>query len=75
MGIFSVPEVFQYTIQKALVGFPGVLNLADDIVVFGTDAAEHKNRLFAVIGYCRLSDSGLMLNVSKCQFGVSSVKF
>ena len=73
MGICSAPEVFQYTMQKVLVGLTGVLNLADDIVVFGKDAAEHKRRLVAVM--TRLSESGLTLNESKCQFGLSSVKF
>ena len=73
MGICSAPKVFQYTIQKVLVGLPGVLNLADDIVVFEKDAAEHKCRLVAVM--TRLSESGLMLNESKCQFDLSSVKF
>jgi len=35
MGVSAVPEVFQYTIQKILNGLSGVLNMADDIVVFG----------------------------------------
>ena len=38
MGVTSAPECFQYTIQKVLNGLSGVLNMADDIVVFGRDA-------------------------------------
>ena len=64
---------FQYTIQKVLTGLPGVLNMADDIVVFGKDAAEHKKRLVRVMN--RLSESGLTLNPGKCQFGLSSIRF
>ena len=72
MGISKVPEEFQYTIQ-VLVGLPEVLNLTGDIVVFGKDAAEHKSRLVAIM--TRLSDSGLTLNASKCQYGLLLVKF
>ena len=45
MGVTSPPECFQYTIQKVLNGLAGVLNMADDIVVFGRDAQEHQERL------------------------------
>ena len=51
---------------------PGVLNMADDIVVFGKDAAEHKKRLVGVMN--RQSESGLTLNPGKCQFGLSSIR-
>ena len=47
--------------------------MADDIVVFGKDGAEHRERLMKVMD--RLSECGLTLNASKCQFGVSSLKF
>ena len=40
MGVTSAPECFQYAIQKVLNGLAGVLNMADDIVVFGRDAQE-----------------------------------
>jgi len=73
MGVSSAPEVFQYTIQKVLNGLNGALNLADDIVVFGKDPAEHKERLLKVME--RFSNCGLTLNSSKCQFGVKSIKF
>ena len=33
MGVTSAPECFPYTIQKALNGLAGVLNMVDDIVV------------------------------------------
>ncbi|XP_048586200.1 uncharacterized protein K02A2.6-like [Nematostella vectensis] len=73
MGISCAPELFQYTIQKVLAGLPGVLNLADDIVVFGKDERQHKERLLSVMS--RLSESGLTLNPGKCQFGLSSITF
>jgi len=45
MGVSATPEVFQYTIQKIINGLSGVLNMADDIVVFGKDSEEHGDRL------------------------------
>ena len=48
MGVTSPPECFQYTMQKVLNGLAGVLNMADDIVVFGRDAQEHQERLLKV---------------------------
>ena len=73
MGTSCAPDIFHYTIQKVLTGLPGVLNMADEMVVFGKDAAEHKKRLVRVMN--RLSESGLTLNPGKCQFGLSSICF
>ena len=63
MGVTSAPECFQYTIQKVLNGLAGVLNMADDIVVFGRDAHEHQERLLKVMD--RLLECGLTLSVRK----------
>ena len=73
MGVSAAPEVFQYTIQKILNGLSGVLNMADDIVVFGKDSDQHRERLLQVMA--RLSECGLTLNGPKCSFGLSSIKF
>ena len=73
MGVTSAPECFQYTIQKVFNGLAGVLNMADDIVVFGRDAQEHQERLLKVMD--RLLECGLTLSEEKCEFGLSSVKF
>ena len=48
MGLTMAPGCFQYTIQKVLNGLTGVLNMADDIVVFGCNAQEHQERLLKV---------------------------
>ena len=73
MGVSAAPEVFQYTVQKILSGLSGVLNMADDIVVFGKDSKEHRERLMQVMA--RLSECNLTLNPAKCCFGLSSIKF
>ena len=73
MGVTSAPECFPYTIQKALNGLAGVLNMVDDIVVFVRDAQEHQERLFKVMD--RFLECGLTLREERCEFGLSSVKF
>ena len=73
MGVSAAPEVFQYTVQKILSGLSGVLNMADDIVVFGKDSKEHRKRLMQIMA--RLSKYNLTLNPAKCCFGLSSIKF
>ena len=69
----SAPECFQYTIQNFLNGLAGVLNMADDIVVFDRYAQVHQERLLKVMD--RLLECGLTLSEEKCEFGLPSVKF
>ena len=47
MGLSSASEIYQYTIQKAFSGLKGVQNFADDIVIWGSSAEEHNERLEA----------------------------
>ena len=47
--------------------------MADNIIVFGRDQDEHRQRLMKVME--RLSSSGLKLSASKCKFGLDSIKF
>ena len=48
-------------------GLAGVLNMADDIVVFDRDAQEHQERLFKSMD--RLLECGLTLSEEKCEVG------
>ncbi|XP_049524062.1 uncharacterized protein K02A2.6-like [Dermacentor silvarum] len=72
-GITSAPEYFQRQMSRLLEGLAGVVNLMDDILVFGRTTEEHDQRLQAVLG--RLQQAGVTLNAAKCTFGVSSVRF
>lgn len=72
-GINSGPEHFQRRMQEILVGLPGVINQADDILVFADDNTQHNERLTAVI--LKLKQHGITLNQSKCEFYQQSVKF
>ena len=73
LGVTSTSECFQYTIQNFLNGLAGVLNMADDIVVFDRYAQMHQERLLKVMN--RLLEYGLTLSEEKCEFGLPSVKF
>ena len=72
-GICSAAEVFQYCIQTALAGLPGVRNFSDDIIVYGKTHEEHNANLHKV--FERLRENGLTLNENKCEFGKSSLEF
>uniref|UniRef100_A0A147BJ81 RNA-directed DNA polymerase n=1 Tax=Ixodes ricinus TaxID=34613 RepID=A0A147BJ81_IXORI len=72
-GITSAPEFFQRQMSYILEGQDGVVNMIDDVLVFGRDSAEHDRRLAEVLD--RLARAGLTLNKAKCKFGVTSVGF
>ena len=72
-GICSAAEVFQEAVRQALAGLQGVLNLSDDLMVFGVDQTTHDQNLRAV--FQRLREKGLTLSKSKCEFNKSSLKF
>ena len=64
---------FQNTIRETLSGIPGVLNISDDILVYGRTQQQHDDNLRSC--FARLSDKHLTLNRSKCVFNKSSFEF
>ena len=72
-GISSAPEHFQKCMSEILTGLNGVVCQMDDVLVFGSDRAEHDARLLAVLQ--RVESAGVTLNAQKCEFGNTSVKF
>ena len=48
-GLCSSSEVFQQTIAQVLSGLEGVINLSDDILIYGCNPAQHNRRLRVVI--------------------------
>ena len=71
--ICSAAEVFQYCIQTALAGLPGVRNFSDTIIVYGKTHEEHNANLHKI--FDRLRENGLTLNGNKCEFAKSSLEF
>ena len=72
-GISSALEIFQRTMSEILKDVDGVICQMDDILVHGADQEEHDRRLRATL-HC-LQEAGITLNIEKCQFFKTSVKF
>ena len=70
-GLNSVSEIYQKVISDVLKSCNGVANIADDIIVFGTNASKHNARLHAVLN--KLPEFGLTLIPDKCRFRLSKL--
>ena len=73
MGISSAPEFFQREMAQITEGMPGVACMMDDVGVVGRTKQEHDERLERVLK--KLSSEGVTLNLEKCAFGCSSMKY
>ena len=65
--------MYQYVIQRTLQGIPGVRNISDNIIVFGSDQNSHDRNLELTLS--RLESKGLTLNREKCVFSVPELVF
>ena len=65
-GVASAPGIFQRMMEQLLNGIPHVGVLLDNVLITGITKEEHLTNLEEVLK--RLSDAGLRLKVSKCQF-------
>ena len=72
-GLSSAAEIFQNAIQSTLRDLPGIINISDDILVFGSTQEEHDKRLHACLR--RLREANLTLNRGKCRFRVTHVTY
>ncbi|KAM7300946.1 uncharacterized protein ISCGN_016523 [Ixodes scapularis] len=72
-GISTAPEFYQREMLRVLEGLDGLACLQDDIIVSGRTMEEHDKNLHKVLS--RLQQSGVTLNVNKCTFRQSKVKF
>ena len=72
-GANSAPEELQHVIRQLLADIDGVINIADDLLIYARDNAEHNQILLKVLE--RFREKGLTLNLQKCQFLQSSLEF
>ena len=72
-GITFTSKHFQKRISTILRDMEGLVCLIDDILVFGKTQHEHDECLYPVMK--RLQEAGLTLNLAKCEFRKSEVKF
>ena len=56
-----------------LEGLPGVRCLIDDIIIYGTNREEHDSQLMATLS--KLQAAGVTLNIKKCEFRKTEMKF
>ncbi|XP_033122752.1 uncharacterized protein LOC117121622 [Anneissia japonica] len=72
-GVNSAAEQFQNLIQSVLASLFGVINLSDDILVYGINSVEHNENLK---NFCqRLREKNLTLNKRTCEFNKDTVEF
>ncbi|BHF77222.1 hypothetical protein SprV_0502032600 [Sparganum proliferum] len=72
-GLCNASQTFQRFVDRVLRGLPFVYAYIDDILVASSTAEEHMEHLATV--FDRLQQFGVVLNPSKCAFGVSSLEF
>ena len=78
-GLSVSPEIFPKRVNQTLEGLEGVLNIADDILVYGVgDTAEqanadHDRKLEMLLQRCR--ERGIALNRDKIKLRLTRVKF
>jgi len=72
-GLRPAPAIFQRTLEQDLADIPGIVVYLDDILICGQNRDEHDARLNAVLN--RLQDWRFRLNIGKCKFHSSSVKY
>ena len=74
-GLMNAAAVFQRMMDHVLRGlhWTHVLCYIDDVIVFGSNWAEHNERLAIVLE--KLAGANLGLNLAKCSFGREEVKY
>jgi len=73
LGTCASSEIFEKIMQEILVGLPGVISFADDILIWGSSLAEHDTRLNSVLHV--LQERGATLNIDKCLISVTDMEF
>ncbi|XP_011859382.1 PREDICTED: uncharacterized protein K02A2.6-like [Vollenhovia emeryi] len=72
-GVKTAPGIFQKLIDEMLKGAKGAFAFIDDIIVGGTDSADHRRNLMEVLK--RLQDYGFHLRIDKCLFAQKKLEF
>lgn len=72
-GLKNAAQAFQRLMDTVLQGFHFTFVYLDDILIFSRSEAEHQSHLRQV--FERLREYGLVISLSKCQFGVSDIDF
>ncbi|PFX33304.1 Retrovirus-related Pol polyprotein from transposon 17.6 [Stylophora pistillata] len=72
-GLCVSSEIFQKHLHQELLGLPGVKCIADDLLIYGKDDADHDCNLEGFIKRCQLK--GIKLNRAKLDYRCKEVPF
>ena len=72
-GISSASEMFQRSVAQMIEGLEGVVNIIDDLLVWGDTIEEHDQRLIKVLERAR--EYNLKLNRNKCKIRTTEIKY
>ena len=72
-GLKNAAQAFQRLMDSTCQGLEFVFVYLDDILIFSRSHAEHKQHLKQL--FERLRDHGLIVSLSKCEFGVNEINF
>ena len=73
MGLSNANDIFEQCLRDILHDLPGVLNIADDILVFGETYQEFKANVLRFLDHCVEKD--LHLNADKFKLNCDAVPF
>ena len=73
MGLCSAGDLFESALRDLLSGLPGVTNIADNIIMFGSTQEEHDANVIRFLERCLEID--LHLNPEKVRINCKSVPF
>ena len=72
-GLHNAAQTFQRFMDRVLHGFRFTYTYIDDVLVASSSEEEHKLHLQLV--FERFREYGVLVNASKCEFGVPSLQF
>ena len=72
-GANNAAEELQHALNIVLSDIDGVTNIADDILIYGTDTVTHDRVLKETLK--RLFENGITLNLDKCIFDKESLEY
>ena len=73
VGLSNSNDLFEYALRELLQGLKGMVNITDNILVFGSTQQEHDSKLIIFLERCLEVD--LKLNPSKIRLNCSEVPF
>ena len=73
VGLSNSTDLFESALRELLQGLEGVVNIADDILVFGSTQQEHDSNVTTFLEACL--EVGLKLNPIKIRLNCSKVHF